>query len=106
MKLEFTDETAKELIDSGEMVVVDFGADWCGPCKMVGPMIEKMAEKYADKVKIGKINIDDYDVLASTYGVRNIPTILFFKNGELVDKQVGATQETKFEEKIENLINN
>jgi len=68
-------------------------------------MVEKLAEKYADKVKIGKINIDDYDVLAGTYGVRNIPTILFFKDGEVIDKQVGATQETKLEEKIENLIN-
>jgi thioredoxin 1 len=105
MALEFTDKTAKDLIETGDLVVIDFHAIWCSPCKMVGPMVEKMAEKYADHVVIGKIDIDNNEELASTYGVRNIPTILFFKNGELVDKQVGATQETKLEEKIENLIN-
>ena len=105
MALEFTDKTAKDLIETGDLVVIDFHAIWCSPCRMVGPMVEKMAEKYADKVIIGQLDIDKNEELASTYGVRNIPTILFFKNGELVDKQVGATQETKLEEKIENLIN-
>ena len=105
MALEFTDKTAKDIIETGDLVVVDFWAPWCGPCKMVGPMIEKFTEKYDGKVIIGKLNIDDYEELPNTYGVRNIPTILFFKNGELVDKQVGVSQEAKLEEKIENLIN-
>ena len=105
MALEFTDKTAKDIIETGDLVVVDFWAPWCGPCKMVGPMIEKFTEKYDGKVIIGKLNIDDYEELPNAYGVRNIPTILFFKNGELVDKQVGVSQEAKLEEKIENLIN-
>lgn len=105
MALEFTDETAKLEIESGNMTIVDFHAPWCGPCKMVGPIVEKLAEKYADKIKIGKLNIDDNNDLPTQYNVRNIPTILFFKNGIQVDKQVGAVSEQKLEEKIENLIN-
>jgi thioredoxin 1 len=105
MALELTDITGQEIINSGEMVVIDFWAPWCGPCKMVGPIVEKLAENYSDTVKIGKLNIDDNNDLATAYGVRNIPTILFFKNGQVVDKQVGATQEAKLDEKIQNLIN-
>ena len=105
MALEFTDETAKIEIESGNMTIVDFHAQWCGPCKMVGPIVEKLAEKYVDKIKIGKLNIDDNNDLPTQYNVRNIPTILFFKNGIQVDKQVGAVSEQKLEEKIENLIN-
>jgi thioredoxin 1 len=103
--MEINDEKGKELIESGEIIIIDFAANWCGPCKVIGPIIEKLAEKYADKVTIGKIDIDDNSDLANTYGVRNIPTILFFKNGEVVDKSVGAVPESKIEEKIENLLN-
>ena len=106
MALEFTDVTAKEAIDSGEIVVIDFYADWCSPCKMVGPVIEKLAEKYVDTVKIGKMNVDNNSTLPSQYGIRNIPTVVFIKNGNVVDKQVGVAQESVYDQKINDLITN
>lgn len=105
MALKLTDENAQTIISSNENVIIDFWAPWCGPCKVIGPIIEKLSEKYADKVTISKVDVDENDELAKTYGIRNIPTILFLKNGEVVDKSVGAVSESKIEEKIENLLN-
>ena len=104
MALELTDGNIKEIINSGKPVVVDFWAEWCGPCRMVGPIVEELAGEYADKVTIGKVDVDNNDEITSKYGIRNIPTILFIKNGEVVDKQVGAAQKSVLVDKIENLL--
>ncbi len=104
MALEFTDENIQEAIKSGKPVVVDFWAEWCGPCRMVGPVIEELAHEYEGKVIIGKLDIEENTETPMQYGIRNIPTILFFKNGELVDKQIGAASKSVFASKIEALL--
>lgn len=101
MALEITDATFEEVLKSDKLVVVDFWAEWCGPCRMVGPIIEELAVDYADKAIIGKVDVDNNDEITSKFGIRNIPTILFFKNGEIVDKQVGAAQKSALVEKID-----
>lgn len=104
MALVFTDGNIKELIESGKPVVVDFWAEWCGPCRMVGPIVEELAEEYAGKVEIGKLNVDENVDTPNEYGIRNIPTILFFKDGKVVDKQVGAAQKTALKAKVDALL--
>lgn len=104
MALVFTDENIKDLISSGKPVVIDFWAEWCGPCRMVTPIIEELANEYNGKVEIGKMNVDENVETPETYGIRNIPTILFFKGGELVDKQVGAAQKSVIAAKVEALL--
>ena len=104
MALEITDANFEALVAEGKPVVVDFWATWCGPCKKIGPDIEALAEQYAGQVTIGKCNVDDNDGLTGKFGVRNIPTVLFIKNGEVVDKQVGAAPKATFEEKIKALL--
>ncbi len=101
MALEITDATFEEVLKSDKLVVVDFWAEWCGPCRMVGPIVEELAVDYADKVIVGKVDVDNNDEITSKFGIRNIPTILFFKNGEIVDKQVGAAQKSTLVEKID-----
>jgi thioredoxin 1 len=101
MAMQFTDANFKELVlDSDKLSVVDFWAEWCGPCRMVGPIIDELHTAYEGKVNIGKVNVDDNSEIPSTYGVRNIPTILLIKNGEVVDKQVGAVPRSILEQKI------
>ncbi len=100
MALEFTDQTALEAIESGNPVVIYFWATWCGPCIKLGPIVEELAEKYAGQVTIGKLNIDDNDEVASTFRVRNIPTVLFFKDGELKERSVGLVKLADLENKI------
>jgi thioredoxin 1 len=104
MTAEFTDENIKDIINSGKPVVIDFWAEWCGPCRMVGPLVEELAKEYEGRVEIGKMNVDDNVETPETYGIRNIPTILFFKDGKLVDKQIGATQKTVIASKVEALL--
>ena len=104
MTAEFTDENIKEIINSGKPVVIDFWAEWCGPCRMVGPLVEELANEYEGRVEIGKMNVDDNVETPENYGIRNIPTILFFKNGKLVDKQIGATQKAVLTSKVESLL--
>lgn len=104
MALEFTDENIKEIINSGKPVVIDFWAEWCGPCRMVGPIVEELAKEYDGKVTIGKMDVDNNVDTPNEYGIRNIPTILFFKDGKLVDKQVGATQKAALVAKVEALL--
>ncbi|QIK54497.1 thioredoxin [Dysgonomonas sp. HDW5A] len=101
MALEITDATFEEVLKSDKLVVVDFWAEWCGPCRMVGPIVEELAVDYADKVIVGKVDVDNNDEITSKFGIRNIPTILFFKNGEIVDKQVGAAPKSALVEKID-----
>lgn len=104
MALQITDATFEELLKSDKPLVIDFWAEWCGPCRMVGPIIDELATQYEGKVIIGKVDVDNNDEITSKYGIRNIPTILFIKNGEVVDKQVGAAQKSALVEKIENLL--
>ncbi len=104
MALEITDAGFEDLLKSDKPLVIDFWAEWCGPCRMVGPIVEELAAEYEGKVTIGKVDVDNNDEITSKYGIRNIPTILFIKNGEVVDKQVGAAQKSVLAEKVENLL--
>ena len=105
MAFEFTDTNFKEsALENEQLSVVDFWAEWCGPCRMVTPIIEELAGEYDGKAKIGKVNVDHNPEISMKYGVRSIPTILFIKNGEVVDKQVGATTKAVLMEKIESHI--
>lgn len=104
MALEITDATLEDLLKTDKPVVIDFWAEWCGPCRMVGPIIDELASAYEGEVVIGKVDVDNNDEITSKYGIRNIPTILFIKNGEVVDKQVGAAQKSVFVEKIEKML--
>lgn len=96
------DQTLAEAAE--KPVVVDFWATWCGPCRMIAPIVDELAEKYAGKVVIAKCNVDDSTDVPMKYGIRNIPTILFFKNGELVDRIVGAVPKAELDAKIAALV--
>lgn len=100
MALQFTDQTANEAIQSGKPVVIDLWAEWCGPCIKLGPAVEELAEKYGDKAVIGKLNVDENDEISTANRVRNIPTILFFKDGELKDRTVGLVSLADLEAKL------
>ena len=104
MALQITDATLNSVLDTDKLVVIDFWAEWCGPCKMIGPIIEEIGEEYKDNVVVGKLNVDDNDETTGKYGIRNIPTVLFIKNGKVVDKVVGAGPKTLFTEKIDKLV--
>ena len=104
MALEITDSNFQEILAEGKPVVMDFWAPWCGPCKMVGPIIDELATEYEGKVIIGKCDGDENGDVAAEYGIRNIPTVLFFKNGELVDKQVGSAPKSAYVAKIEAIL--
>jgi thioredoxin 1 len=99
--VEFTDNNFEaEALKANKPVLVDFWAPWCGPCRMVGPIIEELAGSYSGQVKVGKLNTDDNPNVASRYGIMSIPTILLFKNGEIVDRIVGAVPKKDFEEML------
>ena len=104
MALEITDSNFQEILAEGQPVVMDFWAPWCGPGKMVGPIIDELATEYEGKVIIGKCDVDENGDVAAEYGIRNIPTVLFFKNGELVDKQVGSAPKSAYVAKIEAIL--
>ncbi len=104
MALAITDSNFLDLLSEGKPLVVDFWAPWCGPCKMVAPIIEELAADYEGKVLIGKCNVDENSDLPAEYGIRSIPTVLFFKNGQLVDKHVGSAPKSTFEAKIEAVL--
>lgn len=104
MALQFTDASAREAIESGKPVVIDFWATWCGPCIKLGPIVEELAEKYEGKAVIGKLNIDENDEIVAENRVRNIPTVLFFKDGQLKDRSVGLVKLSDLEEKLLPLI--
>ena len=104
MALEVTDANFEELVNAGKPMVLDFWAEWCGPCRMVSPMIDELATEYEGKVTIGKMDVDNNNDVVAQFGIRNIPTVLFFKEGKLVDKQVGAAQKSAFVAKIDALL--
>lgn len=104
MEVQITNENFASLKNGQLPFVIDFWATWCGPCRMVGPIVSEMAEKYDGKVVVGKCDVEENEDLAAEFGIRNIPTILFFKNGEVVDKLIGAQSKEKFVEKFEALL--
>ncbi len=105
MALELTDANFDEtVIRSEKPVLVDFWATWCGPCRMVGPIVEELSNDYDGKAVIGKVDVDSNPETAAKFGIRNIPTLLFFKDGEVVDKQVGAAPKQTFAAKLDALM--
>ncbi|MCC6753254.1 MAG: thioredoxin [Saprospiraceae bacterium] len=103
MAFEFTDANFQSETKDG-VAVVDFWAEWCGPCRMVGPIIDELSKEYGDKVKIGKLNVDHNPSVSMQFGVTSIPTILFIKDGKQVDKQVGASSKAVLKQKIEAIL--
>ena len=105
MALEITDATFEEtVLKSEKPVMVDFWAAWCGPCRMVGPIIDQIGEEYGDKAVVGKVDVDANQEFAAKYGVRNIPTVLIFQNGEVVGRQVGVAPKNAYTEAIDALL--
>jgi thioredoxin 1 len=104
MALAITSANFQQVLDEGKPVVVDFWAEWCGPCRMIAPAVAELAEEYAGRVTVGKCNVDEDNELPSKFAIRNIPTLLFFKGGELVDRHVGALSKADLQAKIEALL--
>lgn len=105
MALEITDANFEEtVLNSSKPVLVDFWAAWCGPCRMVGPIIDEISTEYADKAVVGKVDVDANQEFAAKYGVRNIPTVLVFQNGEVVRRQVGVAPKASYTDAIDALL--
>ena len=105
MAIVLTDSNFEELVlHSDKPVLVDFWAEWCGPCRIIGPIVNEIGEDFKDQVVVGKLDVDNNPAVSSKYGIRNIPTILFFKNGQVADKQVGAVPKSNLVHKVEALL--
>lgn len=105
MITEVTNENYEQVLKNAEKpVVVDFWATWCGPCRTIGPMVDELAEQYQDQITVAKCDVEEGDDVASVYGIRNVPTILFIKGGEVVDKQVGSCSRSALEDKFKALL--
>ena len=104
MAVEIKDSNYEELLATGKPLVIDFWAEWCGPCRQIGPFVDELAAQYEGQVTIGKYNVDEGDEISGEYGIRNIPTLLFFKDGQLVDKHVGSANKAQLEDKVKALL--
>ena len=99
-----TNDTFQDLLQDDKLVVVDFWAVWCGPCRMLSPILDEVEEEMADKISVVKVNVDDADQIAMQYRIMSIPTLLFFKNGQIVDKTVGAMPKNQLVDKINSIL--
>lgn len=104
MAHQITDGNLQEILEKNPAVVIDFWAEWCGPCRALSPVVDELAEEFGEQVFIGKVNVDENDNSALRYGIRTIPTLIFIKNGEVVDKSIGVVPKADLKVKIENLV--
>jgi len=104
MTFDIVDATMQQLVDEGTPLVVDFWAPWCGPCKMMLPIIDELATEYEGKIRVGKVNVDENPDVCEQFGIMNIPTLLLFKNGELVERHVGAARKADLEKLLDELV--
>lgn len=104
MEVKVTDSNFKDILATDKLVMVDFWATWCGPCRAIAPVVEELAAEYEGRAVIAKCNVDECQEVPVQYGIRNIPTLLFFKGGELVDKMVGAAPKSELAKKIDSLL--
>ena len=104
MEVQITSENFESLKNGAQPLAVDFWATWCGPCRMIAPIVAELAKEYDGQITVGKCDVEENDELAADFGIRNIPTILFFKGGEVVDKVVGAVSKAKLDEKFKALL--
>ena len=103
--IEITDANFNEILNTDKPVLVDFWAEWCGPCKMIGPVVKELASEYEGRAVIGKVNVDENPNTAAQFGIRSIPTLLVFKGGEIVDKQIGAVPKAVLAGKLDAQLN-
>lgn len=104
MEVKITNENFESLKNGEQPLVVDFWATWCGPCRMIAPIVEELANEYDGKLNVGKCDVEECEDIAAEFGIRNIPTLLFFKGGQVVDKIVGAVSKQKLDEKFQSLL--
>ena len=104
MEVTITNENFESLKNGAQPLVVDFWATWCGPCRMIAPVISELDDLYDGQITVGKCDVEENEYLAAEFGIRNIPTILFFKNGQMVDKMIGAQSKANLEQKFKNLL--